>query len=130
MTNFEKIKVSLRWWSKQASFKKNSCSEKNELKCTTQLIPVPFILQELRENTASVGFKKNYPGYLIHFIFSVGIHTVPCLQDRNSFNNVIFFNLFTHRFHLTCLMWFFKEPKVVLIKQLVYIYPTYYIQKP
>jgi hypothetical protein len=29
--------------------------------------PVPFTLGELRDNTASVGFKNNYPGDLVHF---------------------------------------------------------------
>ena len=30
-------------------------------------VPVPCILEELRENTASVGWKKNYPWYISYF---------------------------------------------------------------
>jgi hypothetical protein len=39
----------------------------------TSMYTVPFILGELPDNTASVGFKKNYPGDLVHFIFLLGI---------------------------------------------------------
>ena len=31
--------------------------------------PVPYILGELRDNTTSVGWKKNYPWYMVHFNF-------------------------------------------------------------
>ena len=30
---------------------------------------VPYILGELRDNMASVGWRKNYPWYMVHFIY-------------------------------------------------------------
>ena len=35
--------------------------------------PVPFIVGKLRDNTASVGRRKNYPYHMVHFISFLGI---------------------------------------------------------
>ena len=84
-------------------FSKNEDSQKGlVLKGKLQLAqihrliePVPYILGELRDNTASVGTKKNYPGNLVHIlynffrnnsddIFSMGNELTFCEVSRNS----------------------------------------------
>ena len=36
------------------------------------LYPVPYMLGGLRDNTASVGWQKKYPWYMVQFILFLG----------------------------------------------------------
>ena len=52
------------------------------------LIPVPFILGELRDSTASVGFKRKYPGDLVHFTIFKNKTSLFVKIESSNFQNL------------------------------------------
>ena len=88
-------------------------------------MPEPYILGELRHNTTSLGWRMNYPWYMVHFIYFRNKTFFVCQERKLKFSATVWYKVWctlnrtTHKLWL----WLYYRLWQILISYCKFIMP-------